>query len=275
MPLAGQTIGQVSRHLHLPPATIRTWERRYGLAPASRSGGGHRRYEMADVARLELLKLWLSIGITAGDAADLVLHPPPVEPGEWAKQVLNFTKGGDRPRFRNHVRVAIEQHGVLDAWSGYFRPLLQEISHQQGTERLQFAKSGAPIIRAELSRVAVQARPRRGPPVLLASTGLQPSLALVALSAALAVEGVAVRLADSPVTATSLQHEASWWKPAGILVSASPRRPPGGDLHRVLDRHSELTVTAGSGYGWFFLPGSKVQHFPEPVSAHPLLSRAR
>src|SRR4051812_44897471 len=39
----GLTIQAVSQLLDVPAPTIRSWERRYGVPPTSRSQGGHRR----------------------------------------------------------------------------------------------------------------------------------------------------------------------------------------------------------------------------------------
>ncbi|MFD0431772.1 MerR family DNA-binding transcriptional regulator [Streptomyces zhihengii] len=37
---AGLTTGEVARRLGVAPTTVRSWDRRYGLGPAGRVGGG-------------------------------------------------------------------------------------------------------------------------------------------------------------------------------------------------------------------------------------------
>ncbi len=64
-------IGAVSTLTGLPPSTIRSWERRYGLAASARSPGGGRRYTEADVAHLVLLRRATQTGLAIGDAARL------------------------------------------------------------------------------------------------------------------------------------------------------------------------------------------------------------
>ncbi|MEI7631157.1 MAG: MerR family transcriptional regulator, partial [Actinomycetes bacterium] len=49
----GLTVAAVARRLGIAPATLRTWDRRYGLGPAEHQVGAHRRYSAADLARLE------------------------------------------------------------------------------------------------------------------------------------------------------------------------------------------------------------------------------
>ncbi|MGW4567600.1 MerR family DNA-binding transcriptional regulator, partial [Streptomyces sp. NPDC004561] len=50
---AGLTTGAVARRLGVSPTTLRSWDRRYGLGPASRSQGRHRRWSPRDVAMVE------------------------------------------------------------------------------------------------------------------------------------------------------------------------------------------------------------------------------
>ena len=65
----GLTVAVVARRVGVAPATLRTWERRYGLCPSDRSTGGHRRYCITDVARLELMRRLVLAGMPAGQAA--------------------------------------------------------------------------------------------------------------------------------------------------------------------------------------------------------------
>ena len=51
----GITVSEAAARIGIAASTLRTWERRYALAPVGRSAGGHRRYAPADVARLRLV----------------------------------------------------------------------------------------------------------------------------------------------------------------------------------------------------------------------------
>ena len=46
------TVAAVARRLGVAPATLRTWDRRYGLGPGTHLAGSHRRYSAEDLARL-------------------------------------------------------------------------------------------------------------------------------------------------------------------------------------------------------------------------------
>lgn len=51
------SVAAVARRLGVAPATLRTWDRRYGLGPSGHTVGRHRKYGPRDVARLELMQI--------------------------------------------------------------------------------------------------------------------------------------------------------------------------------------------------------------------------
>lgn len=70
----GLTVAVAARRVGVAPATLRTWERRYGLYASDRSQGGHRRYCVTDVARLEIMRKLVLAGMPAGEAARKALQ---------------------------------------------------------------------------------------------------------------------------------------------------------------------------------------------------------
>ena len=66
---AGLTVAAVARRLGVAPATLRTWDRRYELGPSERVAGSHRRYNCADIARLDVMRKLLNQGIAPQEAA--------------------------------------------------------------------------------------------------------------------------------------------------------------------------------------------------------------
>ncbi len=63
------TVAGVARRLGVAPATLRTWDRRYGLGPSEHSAGSHRRYSADDVARLLVMRGLTLDGSAPADAA--------------------------------------------------------------------------------------------------------------------------------------------------------------------------------------------------------------
>jgi DNA-binding transcriptional MerR regulator len=70
----GLTVAAVARRLGVAPATLRTWDRRYGLGPSEHTAGAHRRYSSDDIARLEVMRSLVFQGVSPGDAARVALQ---------------------------------------------------------------------------------------------------------------------------------------------------------------------------------------------------------
>ena len=69
-------VAAAARKLGIAPATLRTWDRRYGIGPSQHEPGRHRRYSAADVARLELMQRALVRGASPADAARYAMTAP-------------------------------------------------------------------------------------------------------------------------------------------------------------------------------------------------------
>ncbi len=65
----GLTTGAVARRLGVSPTTLRSWDRRYGMGPAAREGGRHRRWAPEDVAMLEAMCRLTASGAPPAEAA--------------------------------------------------------------------------------------------------------------------------------------------------------------------------------------------------------------
>jgi CheY-like chemotaxis protein len=66
------SIGAVSSMLETAPATLRTWEERYGVVIPSRTATGHRLYSRDQVDRLRSIKAQIAGGMSAADAHRLL-----------------------------------------------------------------------------------------------------------------------------------------------------------------------------------------------------------
>ncbi|MGW4880723.1 MerR family transcriptional regulator, partial [Streptomyces sp. NPDC004262] len=86
------TTGALARRLGVSPTTLRSWDRRYGIGPAVRADGRHRRWTPQDVAVLEEMCRLTTTGVppaeaaraarqTAGAPAGTVAEVPPERAG--------------------------------------------------------------------------------------------------------------------------------------------------------------------------------------------------
>lgn len=71
------TVAAVARRLGVAPATLRTWDRRYGLGPSEHLAGAHRRYSAADVSRLLVMRRLTLEGVAPAEAARTALAADP------------------------------------------------------------------------------------------------------------------------------------------------------------------------------------------------------
>ena len=63
------TVAAVARRIGVAPATLRTWDRRYGLGPSVHEAGEHRRYRPQDLAVLITMRKLITAGVSPADAA--------------------------------------------------------------------------------------------------------------------------------------------------------------------------------------------------------------
>ncbi|MGI5478920.1 MerR family transcriptional regulator [Streptomyces lavendofoliae] len=92
----GMTTGAVARLLGVSPVTLRSWDRRYGIGPADRRAGGHRRWRQADLAVLREMCRLTAAGL------------PPAESARAARETYGDPDGGgDGPGGSG-------AHGVVD-----------------------------------------------------------------------------------------------------------------------------------------------------------------
>ena len=67
------SIAGAARGLGVATATLRSWERRYGLAASHHTSGGHRRYGPDDLARLQVMHRLVRAGVPAAEAARVAI----------------------------------------------------------------------------------------------------------------------------------------------------------------------------------------------------------
>ena len=85
------TVAAVASRLGVAPATLRTWDRRYGLGPSEHTAGAHRRYSASDLARLVTMRSLTLDGVPPADAARLAREGAP---GTLPEPVGSTERGG-------------------------------------------------------------------------------------------------------------------------------------------------------------------------------------
>jgi MerR family transcriptional regulator, light-induced transcriptional regulator len=101
------SVAAAARRLGVAPATLRTWDRRYGIGPSEHTPGRHRRYSPDDVARLELMQHALVRGASPADAARYATSAPPPGPGLGHPDLLTEPRREPGERANGHVQIRV------------------------------------------------------------------------------------------------------------------------------------------------------------------------
>jgi DNA-binding transcriptional MerR regulator len=218
------TVAAVARRLGVAPATLRTWDRRYGLGPSEHSTGEHRRYNNHDLARLTLMRKLVIAGVSPAEAAQRALSfdgqssaelistslSKDVEVREeLVETLIRAARAYDRNFIEELLRAELSARGITNTWNEVIVPLLILIGDE-------WAESGTGIetehLVSEIIKRLLQEEnksvqnPINARPVLLACIGEEMhSLALYALGAALSERNIAIQFlgARTPIEAIS------------------------------------------------------------------------
>ncbi|MFF9279837.1 MerR family transcriptional regulator [Streptomyces griseosporeus] len=257
-PGEGLTTGEVARRLGVAPTTIRTWDRRYGLGPSAHTGGKHRRWTAADVARLQRMCALTATGLPPAEAARLARRettdetPPrraaPAEPpaprarararagsGLRLGDVRQECKGIARAALRldtsaldELLMAAITRYGLVDAWTEVIVPTLQAVGRKwedSGERYVEVEHLLSWHVSGALRRAAPPVdADRPGASVLLACVpGERHTLPLEVLAAALAEQGLPVRMFGGALPVDSLVAAVRRTGPALVGLWAQSR----------------------------------------------------
>jgi DNA-binding transcriptional MerR regulator len=195
------TVAAVARRIGVAPATLRTWDRRYGLGPSIHEAGEHRRYCPADLAQLTVMRRLIISGVAPADAAiKAKAHSGSVsienvlEDFEVREDVVDSlhraAKSLDKSFVETVLRKDIADNGVIASWTEVIVPLLFLVGDEwaaTGTG-IEVEHMLSEIIKRLLREGVVEIKdPVNAQPVLLASVGEElHCLAIHALAAALA-----------------------------------------------------------------------------------------
>lgn len=147
------TVAAVAARLGVAAPTLRTWDRRYGLGPSGHMAGSHRRYNGADIARLENMRRLTLEGVAPADAARLALRGPIGRAGDASATPPSERTEPDLPelldplslaaaaveadeaRTRRLLHRAVRDGGLLAAWRTLVAPALDLLAEREHADR--------------------------------------------------------------------------------------------------------------------------------------------
>lgn len=275
------TVSALARRLGVAPATLRTWDRRYGVGPSGHSAGAHRRYTPVDVHRLEVMRRLTLEGVAPAEAARAALAAPDDE-GQLSRSdeptsrvvplhstdaaVRGLTRAAlalDARSIDRTVVDAFEKHGVLWTWDALLIPVLtilgerwQETGNGVDVEHLM-AESVMGALRSVMTSAP---KPRNARPVLLAGAPEElHTLPLHALAAALAERAIDARILGARVPSGALAAAVRRGGASAVFVWA--HQPDIADREQVAAippmRPPVLMVVGGPGWAQQAIPDAE------------------
>lgn len=129
-------IGELSRRTGVSPELLRAWERRYGLFEPERSPGRFRLYSDAELARVQAMRTHLAAGLSAAEAARLVLAEPLAAPApeptgsaldEPLRELRAALERFDEPRAHAAIDTLLARMSVEAFLREAVLPILREV----------------------------------------------------------------------------------------------------------------------------------------------------
>lgn len=277
---ARYTVAAVARQLGVAPATLRTWDRRYGLGPSLHTFGQHRRFTESDVERLRAMRRLTLEGVPPAEAARMIADgavstvPEPVQPAPGPARrpqagggrVVSLPGAGpdvrglaraamalDAETVTATIRRSLRGDGVATTWHALIGPVLQAVG-----ERWEATGEGVEVehLLAESALSALRsvspgdaAGPAR---VLLASAPDDyHSLPLHVLGAALAERGIASRNLGGAVPSEALADAVRRVGPAVVFLWSSLRRTGDPSQLAAVPVTSPAASILVGGSGWW------------------------
>ena len=261
----------------VPEASLRAWERRYGLLDPSRSEGGYRLYSPADERRVLAMNAHMSRGMAAAEAAKAALAEAdpagevPSDPDDLVAGVLEAVAAYDATNVDRLLEAAFTL-GRPTAISEVLMPVLHEIGERwaSGTMTVAHEHFASHLVERRLMRQAGDWGGGDGPLALLACpSGERHTLALLSFGIALAEHGwrIAYLGADMPIG--HVADAAARLQPDAVVLSAT-------ESDRLTDNTAQIgalcadhrTLVAGPGATVDVARRLKVERLPpDPVTA--------
>ncbi|MCL2467175.1 MAG: MerR family transcriptional regulator [Micrococcales bacterium] len=221
-------VAAVARRLGVAPATLRTWDRRYGLGPSDHAAGAHRRYTAVDVDRLMVMRRLTAGGVAPADAAAAALDGDPSAVDQFfgaartPKAVVEAALDADMQRLEGLLRI--DGQDVIAWWTDLVVPAREQLAlhteldppGQDADLLVQMAVCAA--IRDRMTAVA--AHPS-GVVLLLSPPGEARPLLLHAVAAA--VGGVDARMVSGPMSARHLVDLVMMTRARAVVTVADRR----------------------------------------------------
>lgn len=243
-------IKTVERMTGIPAATLRAWEKRYGVVEPGRTDGGHRVYAERDIVHLQRLKRLVDDGLSIGEAVELAARPSSSRtadsgPLEAARDgLIEACVALNRPAAEMAVRPLVAVCSFPEIIRGVYIPALRGVGeHSRAAEQFGTALIREKII-SMLSAIGPDSAPRRA--LLACPEGEQHELGLLCVALELSLQRWSVVYLGAGTALDTLLEAVEIVEPGVVCLSASRH---GGLLEYVaaLKGRDQRVVVGGHG----------------------------
>ena len=259
------TVAAVARRIGVAPATLRTWDRRYGLGPSLHEAGQHRRYCPSDLSRLMFMRRLISAGASPCDAAEKArAYTGTTMQEEIAIECQSrddlvallhgASKRCDILFIERELRKDLAAYGVTSSWSHVIVPVLTLLGRdwELAGIGIEVEHLFSEIIKGILREsVGIIDSPLNSRPVLLAAVGEeQHCLAVHALVAALAERRIETIFLGARTPLEALCGVVNRSAPPAIFLWAQLRENAEPEFFRDLPAVRPAPRIVLGGPGW-------------------------
>ena len=279
----GLTVAAVARRIGIAPATLRTWDRRYGLGPSVHVAGSHRRYSGVDVARIDLMRKLMLNGALPSEAARSALNQelepatiqsdsstPPLQlvgaqtrgdnvisldsPKAVIRTLNRAVANLDSSGCDHVIAQAIESRGVIWTWEKVLIPVLISIGEkwEQTGEGVEQEHLLAESITGQFRNVQGKVtEPENARPVLLACAPHElHTIPVYAIAAGLAEQNISSRILGARLPAEALGNAAKKIGPSAILIWSQTQGTADCSIWEAVEPMRPAPVLMCAGPGW-------------------------
>ncbi len=259
------TVAAVARRLGVAPATLRTWDRRYGLGASSHEAGEHRKYCPEDLAKLMMMRRLISAGVTPADAAEkakkskgAVKLEKIVREFEVREDIVaginKALQAFDVDFVEETLRAEFDEDGVEITWHEIIVPTLIEIGEawQASGEGIEVEHAFTEILKKILrERSTPIESPVNGHPVVIAAVGEEAhSLPLHALEALLCEMNIKTHFLGARTPFEAVSATVTRLAPPAVFLWALFPQNANPDFYRNLPSIRPAPRIVLGGPGW-------------------------
>ena len=250
-------IGELSRRAGVSTDLLRAWERRYGLLRPTRSEGGFRLYSPQDEQRVALMRDHLERGLSAAQAARLILDETERRPdgspalARGAESLRQALDALDESAAHTALDTLLANLSLETVLGEVVMPYLHELGERwkRGEASVADEHFASNLLRGRLLGLARGWDRGLGPRALLAcAPGEQHDLALIVFGLALRERGWRITYLGPDTPIDSLENPARTLEPAAVVIAVTnPERLAGTEASlRKVARNVPLWI-AGAG----------------------------